>query len=89
MTKPGTPVRIDNPNKNNTEHPAISGEYWHDTVYRPRGPVAEIDYDLEPYRTVPQGHAGASMSKPQDDLDSALTAQLRTQDRTQLIRDED
>lgn len=82
----GTPVQIDNPDKNNTQHPAISGELWQQTTYRPRGPMADIDYDLEPYRTVTgRGRAGGANSKPRDDFETAREAQRATAEREILF----
>jgi len=78
-------VPIDNPDKNTTEHPATSGEYWYEVSSRNRGPMASIDYDEEPYRTVTSGHARAANSKPRDDRETAHALQARTLDREQLF----
>ena len=78
-------VSIENPEKNNTEHPAISGQLWQSVRSRNKGPVADIDYDLEPYRVIPGGYKGATKSKPADDLEAARWLQEKTEERTILF----
>jgi hypothetical protein len=73
MTKPGTPLPIDNPNKQDTQHPAISGTLLQ-TSRLNRGPVAEVDYDLEPFTVRRANDSGGSKSKPADDLATNIQA---------------
>jgi len=85
MSAPGTPVSIDNPDKNSTAHPAIVGEYWYDTKYRGRGAPAAVDYDEEPFRVRSGNETGATKSKPRDDRETALIQAERTEDREILF----
>ena len=87
MTAPGTPVAVDNPNKNNTEHPAISGEYWHNAKGRNSGAPAPVDYDEEPFRVRSGNETGATKAKPRDDRETALIQAERTEEREILIRE--
>lgn len=84
MAAPGTPVSVDNPDKNNTAHPAISGLVWHDVKSRNRGAPAVIDYDEEPFRVRSGNEAGATKSKPRDDRETALIQAERTEAREVL-----
>lgn len=83
-TPPGTPVPIDNPNKNDTEHPAIAGTLWQHSYVTTRSSVAEIDYDLEPYTTYSANESHANKSKPASDLRDAQDAETRYEARKAL-----
>jgi len=69
------PVQIDNPDKNDQEHPALSGALWQRVHHRQRsGRFRDVDYDLEPFQVRRANETKGSMSKPRDDLETAMAA---------------
>lgn len=74
MTAPGTPVPLSN-NEEQYGHPAVTGLYYKRKWVRTRGPVAEVNYELEPYRVSGPSETGGAKSKPKSDLQDYLTQQ--------------
>lgn len=53
-------------------HPAVTGMYYKRKWMRVRGPVAEVDYELEPFRVFRGNEVGGAKSKPTSDLQDYL-----------------
>lgn len=62
-------------------HPGLTGRVFRTERTTVKGPMREVDYELEPYETRTQLETGATKNKPRDDLDAAVEVRTKYVER--------